>query len=103
MSHDGPSNPRRHVGVAELGRQVELLANVFRPVAVPLSFLVRALRGSWLLLFVQSSCLRQPGGLGGGSGAYFANAGEDLHAVGSLDPLVPGYVGCIVIKPDGSH
>jgi hypothetical protein len=27
------------------------------------------------------------GGIDGGPGAYFANAGEDLHAVGSLDPL----------------
>jgi hypothetical protein len=43
------------------------------------------------------------GGLDGGSGAYFANAGEDLHAVGSIDPIVPGHIGCIVIKPDGSR
>ena len=39
----------------------------------------------------------------GGSGAFFANAGDDLHAVGSMDPLVPGHVGCIVIRPDGSR
>ncbi|HEY6637077.1 MAG TPA: hypothetical protein VIZ61_05265 [Solirubrobacterales bacterium] len=43
------------------------------------------------------------GGIDGGSGAYFANAGEDVHAVGSLDPIVPGHVGCIVIRPDGSR
>src|SRR4051794_38183929 len=43
------------------------------------------------------------GGLDGGSGAYFANAGDDLHAVGSLDPIMPGHIGCIVIKPDGSR
>ncbi len=43
------------------------------------------------------------GGIDGGSGAYFANAGEDVHAVGSLDPLVPGHIGCIVIRPDGSR
>jgi hypothetical protein len=42
-------------------------------------------------------------GLDGGTGAYFANAGEDVHAVGSLAPVVDGYIGCIVIKPDGSH
>ena len=36
----------------------------------------------------------------GWSGGYFANHGDDLHAYGSLDPLVPGHVGCIVIKPD---
>jgi hypothetical protein len=43
------------------------------------------------------------GGLDGGKGAYFANAGEYVHAVGSLDPLVPGHIGCIVIRPDGSR
>jgi hypothetical protein len=42
-------------------------------------------------------------GFDGGNGAYFANAGEDVHAVGSLDPTVPGSIGCIVIKPDGSR
>jgi hypothetical protein len=43
------------------------------------------------------------GGIDGGSGAYFANAGEDVHAVGKLDPLVPRHVGSIVIRPDGSR
>jgi hypothetical protein len=43
------------------------------------------------------------GGLDGGNGAYFANAGEDVHAVGSLAPFHPGFVGCIVIKPDGTR
>ena len=43
------------------------------------------------------------GGIDGGDGAYFVNAEEDLHVVGSLDPLVPGFIGCIVIKPDGSR
>jgi hypothetical protein len=43
------------------------------------------------------------GGIDGGNGAFFANAGEDLHAVGSLAPLVPGHVGCVVIRPDGSR
>jgi hypothetical protein len=33
----------------------------------------------------------------------FANHGEDVHVVGSLDPIVPGHVGCIVIRPDGSR
>lgn len=42
------------------------------------------------------------GGLDGGSGIYFANAGEDVHAVGSLQPLAPA-VGCIVIRSDGSR
>lgn len=43
------------------------------------------------------------GGVDGGRGTFFANAGDDVHAVGSLDPLVPGHVGCIVIRPDGSR
>ena len=43
------------------------------------------------------------GGFDGGPGIYFANAGDDLHAVGSLAPIVVGYVGCIVISPDGSR
>jgi hypothetical protein len=43
------------------------------------------------------------GGLDGGSGAYFANAGEDVHAVGTLAPIIDGYLGCIVFKPDGSR
>jgi hypothetical protein len=43
------------------------------------------------------------GGIDGGDGAYFANAGDDLHAVGSLDPLLPGAIGCIVIRPDGNR
>jgi hypothetical protein len=43
------------------------------------------------------------GGLDGGDGAYFANYGEDVHAIGSLAPIIDGYIGCIVIKPDGSR
>jgi hypothetical protein len=43
------------------------------------------------------------GGIDGGAGAFFANHGEDVHVVGSLDLLVPGHVGCIVIRPDGSR
>ncbi len=43
------------------------------------------------------------GGLDGGSGIYFANAGEAVHAVGSLNPIVPGCVGCVVIEPDGTR
>jgi hypothetical protein len=42
-------------------------------------------------------------GFDGGNGAYFANAGEDVHAVGSLHPLVRGHLGVIVIRPDGSR
>jgi hypothetical protein len=43
------------------------------------------------------------GGIDGGAGAYFVNCGEDVHAVGSLAPLIDGHVGCIVIRPDGSR
>ena len=43
------------------------------------------------------------GGIDGGQGAYFANYGDDLHAYGSLDPIVPGHIGCIVIRQDGSR
>jgi hypothetical protein len=30
------------------------------------------------------------GGIDGGDGAYFANAGDDLHAVGTLAPIIEG-------------
>ena len=42
------------------------------------------------------------GGIDGGNGAYFANAGEDVQAFGSCAPLAD-LVGCIVIQPDGSR
>jgi hypothetical protein len=41
------------------------------------------------------------GGFDGGDGTYFANAGDDVHAIGLMDPLVPGHVGCVVIEPSG--
>ena len=43
------------------------------------------------------------GGIDGGNGAYFANYGDDVHAVGSLAPIIDGCLGCIVIRPDGSR
>jgi hypothetical protein len=43
------------------------------------------------------------GGIDGGNGAFFANAGEDLHAIGSLALIVAGHLGVIVIRPDGSR
>jgi hypothetical protein len=43
------------------------------------------------------------GAIDGGAGAFFANHGDDVHAYGSLDPIIPGHVGCIVIQPDGSR
>lgn len=43
------------------------------------------------------------GGIDGGKGVYFANAGDDVHAVGSLAPLIDGYIGCVVIRADGSR
>ena len=43
------------------------------------------------------------GGIDGGNGAYFANYGDDVHAVGSLAPIIDGCLGCIVIRPDASR
>ena len=43
------------------------------------------------------------GGFDGGDGAYLANYGEDVHAVGLLAPLIEGHIGCVVIRPDGSR
>ena len=42
------------------------------------------------------------GGIDGGTGTYFANAGDYLHALGLLAPLADA-IGCIVIRPDGSR
>jgi hypothetical protein len=42
------------------------------------------------------------GGFDGGQGTFFVNH-DDEHAVGPLNPIVPGCVGCIVIRPDGSR
>jgi hypothetical protein len=39
----------------------------------------------------------------GGSGGYFANYRDDLHAVGSVASIIEGHLGCIVIRPDGSR
>ena len=41
-------------------------------------------------------------GFDGGSGCFLANAGSDLHVIGSLAPIVDG-IGCVVIRPDGSR
>ena len=38
------------------------------------------------------------GWIDGGNGALFADCGDDGHAVGSVAPLVEGYVGCVVIR-----
>jgi hypothetical protein len=43
------------------------------------------------------------GGFDGGDGTTFTNHGDDVHAVGSLDPIVPGAIGCVVIRPVGSR
>lgn len=42
------------------------------------------------------------GGVDGGTGAFFANYGDDVHVVGSLAPLAD-VIGCVVIKPDGTR
>jgi hypothetical protein len=43
------------------------------------------------------------GGIDGGQGTFFVNRDDDVHAVRTLTPIVEGYVGCIVIRPDGSR
>ena len=43
------------------------------------------------------------GGFDGGDGCFIVNAGEDVHAVGSLAPVVDGCIGCIVIRSDGTR
>jgi hypothetical protein len=43
------------------------------------------------------------GGLDGGDGTHFVNYDDDVHATGSLAPILDGYIGCIVIRPDGSR
>jgi hypothetical protein len=30
-------------------------------------------------------------------------SGDDLHVVGPMAPLIPGYLGCVVIAPGGSR
>ena len=42
------------------------------------------------------------GGIDCGKGTFFANAGDDVQAVGTLSPIVDG-IGCVVIRPDGSR
>jgi hypothetical protein len=48
-------------------------------------------------------CSVDGGGIDGGPGAYSADAGDDVDVVGSLSPLVEGWLGCIVIRPDGTR
>jgi hypothetical protein len=43
------------------------------------------------------------GGFDGGDGMMFVNHGDDVHAIGSLAPLAPGAIGCVVIRPDRSR
>jgi hypothetical protein len=43
------------------------------------------------------------GGIDGGDGTHFVNYADDLHAIGSLDPVIPDHVGLVVIQPDGSR
>lgn len=41
------------------------------------------------------------GGFDGGTGYFIANAGNDLHVVGTMAPLIPGKIGLVAIHPDG--
>lgn len=42
------------------------------------------------------------GGIDGGNGYFIANAGDEVHAVGSLQPMAAA-VGCVVIDPNGGR
>ncbi len=42
------------------------------------------------------------GGIDGNNGFTVATRGNDLHLVGPTAPLIPGYIGCVVVPPDGS-
>jgi hypothetical protein len=39
----------------------------------------------------------------GGDGAYFANAGDGAHAVGTLAPIIEGYIGLHRDQSDGGR
>ena len=41
------------------------------------------------------------GGFGGESGFTIASYGDDLHVVGPTAPVIDGFYGCVVVKPDG--
>lgn len=43
------------------------------------------------------------GGLDGGNGFTIASHGDDLHVIGPTAPLIDGYIGCVVIRPDRSR
>jgi hypothetical protein len=43
------------------------------------------------------------GGVDGRNGAFFVNGGDDLHAVGSMAPMIDGWIGAIMIASDGSR
>ena len=42
-------------------------------------------------------------GIDGDNGFTIASHGDDLHVVGPTAPLIPGYYGCVVVRPDGSR
>lgn len=71
-----------------------------QPIALLLSRESRAHHSAGRLPGGHEVLLVNGGGIDGGDGAYFANAGADLHVVGSVARLIPGHVGCIVIRPD---
>jgi hypothetical protein len=73
------------------------------PIAFPSSTLIASQSSGSRWGDGHEALLVNGGGIDGGNGAYFANAGEELHAVGSLAPIVEGFIGCIVIKQDGSR
>jgi hypothetical protein len=43
------------------------------------------------------------GGYDGRNGFTFAIAGDDPHAVAPTAPVIPGCIGCVVLRPDGKR
>lgn len=43
------------------------------------------------------------GGFDGGNGYYIANAGNDLHVIGTMAPMIPGRIGLVAIHADGTR
>ena len=52
---------------------------------------------------VPEALLVNGGGIDGATAPWLANAGEDVTGIGSLAPLIAGYLGCIVLRPDGTR
>lgn len=43
------------------------------------------------------------GGFDGGNGYYIASAGDDVHVIGKMAPLIPGRIGLVAIHANGTR